>query len=296
MIEKISYGGWPNCYRIFDTEAELIVTTDVGPRVIRYGFIGGQNMFKEFFDQLGRSGESSWQPRGGHRIWIAPEMLPETYALDNGPVRATLLDKGIELVQSVEPETGLEKTILVELTGKGVTVAHRIRNAGARTRTFAPWALSMMAPGGTGITKFPPRGTHPEMLAPTNPLIMWAFTDLADPRWTFTKKYLILRQDPGNASPQKLGHFHERTAGAYLLGSDLFVKRYDADAKKTYPDFGASYETFTNDGFLELETLGPLEECTPGATVEHVECWSLHRNVAIREWTDAELDRALPLE
>ncbi len=154
----------------------------------------------------------------------------------------------------------------------------------------------MMAPGGAGITKFPPRGTHPEILAPTNPLIMWAFTDLADPRWTFTKKYLVLRQDPGNASPQKLGHFNERTVGAYLLGSDLFVKRYDADAKKTYPDFGASYETFTNDGFLELETLGPLEECAPGATVEHVERWSLHRNVAIREWTDAELDRALPLE
>ncbi len=296
MIEKISYGGWPNCYRIFDNEAELIVTTDVGPRVIRYGFIGGQNMFKEFVDQLGRSGESSWQPRGGHRIWIAPEMLPETYALDNSPVHATLLDKGIELTQPVERETGLEKTILVELTGKMVTLTHRIRNASARARTFAPWALSMMAPGGAGITKFPPRGTHPEMLAPTNPLVMWAFTDLADPRWTFTKKYLILRQDPGNASPQKLGHFHERTVGAYLLGSDLFVKRYDADAKKTYPDFGASYETFTNDGFLELETLGPLEECAPGATVEHVERWSLHRNVAIREWTDAELDRALPLE
>lgn len=39
MIEKTPYGGWPNCYRIFDNEIELIVTTDVGPRVIRYGFI-----------------------------------------------------------------------------------------------------------------------------------------------------------------------------------------------------------------------------------------------------------------
>lgn len=296
MIKKIPYGGWPNCYRLFNQEVELVVTSDVGPRVIRYGFIGGQNMFKEFPDQLGRSGESSWQPRGGHRIWIAPEVVPETYALDNGPVRATPLEDGIELTQPVEPETGLEKTIVVRLEDKGATVTHRIRNAGSQPRRFAPWALSMMAPGGVGITRFPPRGTHPEMLAPTNPLTMWAFTDLADPRWTFTKKYLILRQDPRNPSPQKLGHFNERTVGAYLLGSDLFVKRYDADAKKIYPDFGASYETFTNDAILELETLGPLEECAPGATLEHVERWSLHRHVAVREWTDAELDRVLPLE
>jgi len=296
MIETIAYGGWPNCYRIFDDATELIVTSDVGPRVIRYGFIGGQHVFKEFAEQMGGSGESGWQPRGGHRIWMAPQIVPEIYALDNAPVRASLIEDGMELTQSVEPETGLEKSIAVRLAAGRVTVTHRISNRNATSKTFAPWALTMMAPGGVGITKFPPRGTHPEMLAPTNPLIMWAFTDLADPRWTFTKKYLILRQDHRNATPQKLGHFNERTIGAYLLGSDLFVKRYDADAQKIYTDFGASYETFTNDAFLELETLGPLEACAPGATLEHVERWSLHRNVAVREWTDAELDRALPLE
>jgi hypothetical protein len=296
MIEKIAYGGWPNCFRIANESVELIVTTDVGPRAIRYGFIGGQNLFKEFADQLGRSGEATWQPRGGHRIWIAPEMVPDTYASDNGPVRATILEDGIELTQSVEPETGLEKTIVARLSSKGVTVTHRIRNVASKPRTLAPWALTMMAPGGVGITRFPPRGTHPEQLPPTNPLIMWAFTDLSDPRWTFTKKYLILRQDPNNAAPQKLGHFNEKTMGAYLLGSDLFVKRNDADPSKTYADFGASYETFTNGDFLELETLGPLEEVAPGGTVEHVERWSLHQNIAIAKWTDEELDRVLGLE
>ncbi len=293
MIEEVSYGGWPNCFRIANEDVELIVTTDVGPRVIRYGFIGGQNLFKEFGDQLGGSGEATWQPRGGHRIWIAPEIVPDTYALDNGPVRAALHDDGIELTQVVERETSLEKTIVVQLSLHGVKVTHRIKNAGSKTRVLAPWALTMMAPGGAGITKFPPRGTHPENLAPTNPLIMWAFTDLSDPRWTFTKNYLILRQDPNNDAPQKIGHFNEKTIGAYLLGSDLFVKRTDADASKTYTDFGASYETFTNEAFLELETLGPLEEVAPGGSAEHVERWSLHKNIQIREWTDAELDSVL---
>jgi hypothetical protein len=293
MVEKVSYGGWANCFRIFNSDVELVVTSDVGPRVIRYGFVGGQNVFKEFADQMGQSGEATWQPRGGHRIWMAPEIVPDTYALDNVPVRATVVEDSVELIAPVERETGLEKSIVVKLCAHGVKVTHRIRNCGSKARTLAAWALSMMAPGGVGIAKFPPRGTHPEDLPPTNPLIMWAFTDLSDPRWTFTKKYLMLRQDPGCKTPQKLGLFNKKTIGAYLLGSDLFVKRYDADPSKMYPDFGASYETFTNEGFLELETLGPLEGVAPGGVVEHVERWSLHRGVTVAGWTDEELDRVL---
>jgi len=159
MVEKVSYGGWPNCLRIADQEVELIVTTDVGPRVIRYGFIGGQNLFKEFADQMGGSGEAEWRPRGGHRIWVAPEIVPVTYAPDNLPVRATVRENGVELTQPVERETRLEKSIEVQLLSGRVTVMHRIKNVASKARTLAPWALSMMAPGGVGITRFPPRGT-----------------------------------------------------------------------------------------------------------------------------------------
>jgi hypothetical protein len=44
---------------------------------------------------------------------------------------------------------------------------------------------------------------------------------------------------------------------------------------------------------LELETLGPMTVLEPVAAVEHVERWSLHRNVQIESWTDEELDRVL---
>ncbi len=295
-IDKTPYGGWPNCYRITNGEVELIVTTDVGPRVLRYGFVKGQNVFKEFQEQLGKTGETTWQARGGHRLGIAPEAVPETYALDNRPVKAAVKGDALELVEAVEPEAGLEKTITVRLAPKGtdVTVEHRIRNTASKERRFAPWTLTMMAQGGHGISGFPPRGTHPEVLAPTNPLVMWAFSDLSDKRWTFTKKYMVLRQDAKNTGqPQKLGLFNKNTFGAYLLGSDLFLKRYAADPSKHYPDFDCSFEMFTNQDFLELETLGPLENVAPGVSVMHTERWSLHKNVKVATWSDAELDRVL---
>ena len=56
IIEPISYAGWPHCYRITNGEVELVVTTEVGPRIIRCGFVGGRNFFAEIPDQLGGSG------------------------------------------------------------------------------------------------------------------------------------------------------------------------------------------------------------------------------------------------
>jgi hypothetical protein len=295
-IEKIDYRGWRNSYRISNGEVEAVVTSDVGPRVMRFGFVGGQNFFREFEDQMGRSGEPDWQPRGGHRIWIAPEDPVRSYAPDNEAISVEEVFNGVVATQPVEPLTGLQKRIALrmEKAGTGVEVVHRIRNAGAEPYRLAPWALSMMAQGGCGIHGFPPRGTHPEMLAPTNPLVMWAFTNLSDPRWTLLERYLVLRQDPANAVPQKLGTFNAKTWGAYLLNDELFVKRFDArGVPADYPDFGCSYETFTNADILELETLGRLVTLAPGEAVSHTERWSLHRNVQVTEWTDAGLDRAL---
>ena len=294
-IEKIQYRGWPNCYRISNGEADLIITTDVGPRILRYGFVGGQNLFKEFDEQLGHSGESTWQARGGHRLWMAPEDPVLTYALDNVPIKFEQKGDTVVLTGNIEKETGLQKQIVVKLepTGTSVEILHRIANRGKQAREFAPWSLTMMAPGGTGVVAFPPRGKHPDILLPTNPLVMWAFTDFSDPRWKFTKKYLILRQDPKIAAPQKTGLFNRNTAAAYLLGSDLFIKRSVATDARKQPDFGCSYETFTNNEFLEMETLGVLGRVAPGQSVEHVEHWSLHKGIKIPSWTDADLDAAL---
>src|ERR1051325_11673895 len=189
-IEKINFGGWPNCYRVSNGAVELIVTADIGPRIMRYAFLNGRNMLKEFTDQLGKSGEKSWQPRGGHRLWMAPEAIPDSYALDNSPCRATVRGDVLTVTGPVERETRLEKQMTVKLAKSGpqVEVIHRIRNAGKKPRRLAPWALTMMTEGGVGISGFPPRGKHPAVLTPTHPVALWAFSDLSDPRWTFTSK------------------------------------------------------------------------------------------------------------
>ena len=294
-VEKTEYAGWKNCYRVSNGEIELIVTGDVGPRIIRFGFVGGQNLFKEFPDQLGKSREEKFQLRGGDRVWKAPEDAVATWAPDNVPVEIQVTPAGLIAREPVEALTSLQKEIEISMaaTGASVTVSHRIKNHSLFPLEFAPWALTMMAQGGVAVSGFPPRGRHPINLEASNPLVMWAYTNMADSRWKFTKKYLILRQDANNSEAQKLGLFNADTWGAYLLHGEAFVKRTRADVSKTYPDFGCSFETFTNNEFLELETLGPMAKVLPGKTVEQVEHWAVFRNVQVKDWTDEELDRNL---
>ena len=49
-------------------------------------------------------------------------------------------------------------------------------------------------------------------------------------------------------------------------------------------------------GIRQEFALGPIVHLKPGGTVEHTEHWTAHKNVHLREFSDAELDSTvLPL-
>jgi hypothetical protein len=277
---KKPYGGWPNCYWMTDGRVEMIVTTDVGPRIIRFGFVDEPNVFCEYPDTLGRSGDKQWLNYGGHRLWQAPEDPVRTYVPDNQAVPARIEGDELQVTNLVE-QLQVEKSIRLRMGHEGqVQVIHRLRNRSAQPMDLAPWAISVMAPGGTAILALPPRGTHPACLSPTSTLSLWPYTDLTDPRWGWGRKYILLRQVPSALSPQKLGASVPDGWVAYANDGRLLVKTFNVQTGSSYPDLGSIVEVFTNSTMLEVETLGPLESVAPGEAVEHVEEWFLFRDVS----------------
>lgn len=302
-MQNVEYRGWKNNLRLTNGTVDLILTLDVGPRVMRFGFIGEKNVFKEYDEQLGKSGENTWQIRGGHRLWHAPEDAVRTYVTDNAPIKyEKLSESSIRLIQPVEKLTGIQKEIDIDLNaeGTGVTLTHRLRNKGAKPIELAPWVLTVMAQGGTAIIPLPEKIAHPGSLepgekpdyrgfAPNQNLIIWPFTDLADPCWKFGTRYITLTQDKNARTPTKLGLAHRMGWIGYLNEGTLFVKGFDYREGKNYADGGSNFETFTNKDMLEVETLGPLESIAPGKQIEHIERWWLLKGMA-NETADAALD------
>jgi len=279
-MEIVEYGGWKRNVRLANKRIELVATLDVGPRVIRLAARGGKNLFKNYDDQIGRTGEKAWQIRGGHRLWFAPEDPVATYWPDNGPVEAKEIAGGVRLAPAPETANRLQKEMDLTLDPKRaqVRVVHRLKNIGTAAISLAPWALTVMAPGGVAIVGLPERGEHPRDLLPNQRLVLWPYTDLGDKRLAMGTRAILLRQKKGGG-PIKLGLSNPEGWAAYAVHGCLFVKRFRFDAKADYPDMGCNTELFTNSDMLEVESLGRLVSLAPGATAEHVEEWFLFEDV-----------------
>lgn len=278
MVEVVSAFGWDRCLQITTDEIELLISLDVGPRVLRYARRGGTSPFALMPDQLGQMGEAAWRLRGGHRLWVAPENREVTYHPDNGPIEwGKIGSHSIRLLPEPEVATGFQKELIVtvDARGTGVEVCHRLTRTGATKTRAALWGLSVMVPGGMALVPQAPRGEHPRDLLPDRRWILWPYTDLSDPRWSFGPRFIRLQQSAGG-QPTKLGLRHDMNWAAYWAGRNMFLKFFRRDPAAEYPDDGCNIELFTNRRMLELESLGPLVELAPGTSLEHVERWELH--------------------
>ncbi len=277
--EDVSYGGWDHCLRLSNGEIEIIATLDVGPRIIRYGFVNGQNLFKEFSDDMGSTGGDTWKSYGGHRLWHAPEVEPRTYYPDNAPVHHAWDGKTLTLTPPEETSNRLQLSIAVTMDPEKprIDICHRIANTGTWDVTLAPWALSVMAEAGRAVIPQERYIPHGESFSPARPLVLWYFTKMDDPRFTWGEKYIQMREDASVDAKQKIGALNAKGWAAYLLNGDVFIKKFDCMPGAAYPDLGCNCEFYTQPGFLEIESLGPLQTIVPGGIIEHRETWELHR-------------------
>ncbi len=287
MIEEIPYRGWNNAWRLSNGTVELIVLSDVGPRVVRYAFCGDENIFHEVASEGGLTGGTDFRLYGGHRLWAWPEVA-RTYFPDNRPVLVTQAGNSIRFTSPIEdfaPGTHLQKQLDITLAPEGahVRIVHTITNHNARSAELAVWCPTMMRGQGRAILPLPPRhAMDTEHFQSVGPFTLWSFTDLADSRWILGTEFIQLRQQQkpkGRFAEQMTGIFNSAGWGAYYSGGTLFIKYAMPISGARYPDFGCNFEIFTNPDFLELETLSPIVDLKPGESSCHTEVWKLYRNV-----------------
>ena len=198
-IQKIPYGGWKNCVQITNGIVDLIVTVDVGPRIIRYGFTGQDNEMCEVSSTMGLTGGDEWRIYGGHRLWHSPEARQRTYEPDNNPVKWENILNGIKTIQEVEPRAKIKKEMEISLLPQStrVRVIHRLYNSGLWPLELSVWSISAMAPGGKEVI---PQTRKDTGLLPNRIMSLWPYARLNDPRVYWGDKYIILQQDQDRKS------------------------------------------------------------------------------------------------
>src|SRR5262249_26658688 len=144
--------------------------------------------------------------------------------------------KTLKLIQPTEQSTGIQKRIEITLdpNANRVKLVHHLTNHNQWAVDLAAWALTVMKGPGTAIF---PQEMFVSQLLPVRPMVMWGYTNMADKRWTWGTKYVLLRSDPAAEKPQKVGLGNTLGWAAYASNGMIFVKRFAFDPKATYPDF-----------------------------------------------------------
>ncbi|MFT3705320.1 MAG: hypothetical protein QM802_23330 [Agriterribacter sp.] len=277
MFEKIHYEGWPNCIRLFNNQVELIVTTDVGPRIVQFGFINQQNFLYLVPAHRGTTGGDDWRIYGGHRLWLAPEAIPFSYNPDNDKVEFVAEDFFIKLIQGKEKISGFVKEMEITLAKEKneLTILHRLTNKNPGKIEVAAWPITMLSPGGTAVLPQEPFGEGDDYLLPSRSLALWQYTKMNDPRWVWGEKYIQAKQDTAFRSEQKIGVTNKQEWIAYYLNDEVLIKKIRYNASAVYPDYNCNNEVYINQHYLEIETLSPLKTLAPDETIEHTEHWLL---------------------
>lgn len=283
-----SFKDYGKCLCITNGVIEAYVTVDIGPRIIRFGFVGGQNILcsnrkafppmgdKTFADYYGEG--KHWENLAGHRIWVSPESYPETYYPDLEPVHYELTEFGAVFTPAPEKENGVAKSLEIKMDpdDANMQVTMRVKNISADDKTFSVWGLSVSEKGGTLII---PMNTNDTGLLPNRIISVWPYTDMSNDRIYWGSRYVTIRQDEKYEQPIKLGFDLNCGTVYYCLNDDIFRKSFDTnhpDGK--YPDGGCSFETYTNENMIEVESLSELKTVKSGELSELTESWSLYKN------------------
>lgn len=291
--EHYNYGGWKNCIYIGNGRIELIATTDIGPRIIKFGAAGGRNLFKELKEELGTTGGKDWKLYGGHRLWHAPEDILRTYFPDNIKVPYKLSGNTVILSQETELSTGIKKEIEITMNEKEnyVKLVHRLINKNLWDVEFAPWSVTVMSEGTRAIIPQEPYKTHDENLLPVRTVALWSYTKMQDSRLKWGNKYIQVIQDPNSKSPQKIGFLNTLEWVAGYLDGEIFIKRYSYNPYAIYPDMRCNTEIYTDGSLLELETINSLDLLPHDGFAEHVEYWFYFKDYT--DETEESIDKKL---
>jgi hypothetical protein len=283
LVSKSStYLGY-ECTKIENDALAVWVTTTVGPRIIGLELVAGENLFAELPDaSIECPGVGEYHLRGGHRLWQAPEEPGRTYLPDDDPLQVIESAGGIKFTQPVEHQTGVEKSIVVNLPDQQahVVVEHYLTNRGAQSIELAAWAITQLKPGGVAILPQTQDPADEHGLLPNRQIALWPYTEAGSQYITWGDQFILI-QARMEAGALKIGFPNPPGWIGYLQERTLFIKKATFYPDRSYFDFRSSSECYCNPFFLELETLGPRTRLEPGESLSHMETWNIYDQVDI---------------
>lgn len=276
-IERVNFRG-VNCWKMENDQLAVWLSGDFGPRVLGLSFLGGENLLAELpHAKLPAGAGKEYSLMGGHRLWYAPEKPETTYIPDDLPPQVREVEDGLEFIQEIDEPTGIQKSWQIKLDSEDarMEIDHRLKNCGAAAFELAPWAVTMLRPGGVGLLPLQEEQEDDHGLWPNRQLVLWPYSDLRSRHLDIHNEGVFVAAELQEGA-LKIGAPNPAGYLAYRQKDQLFVKESNYFQGQNYVDRGASHQIYCSPKVIELETLGPLSMLQPGETINHLETWQVY--------------------
>lgn len=256
ILRVIPYAGWNNCIHLSNTVCEAVITTDVGPRIIRYSKVGGPNLLHVDEYAAGQTEETkTWRAYAGHSfdayvngdIFLPPENVPVTYTLG-----ADRID--FDPVQF----DGVSKTIAIRMCRRGgLEIKETITNTGDAAISVAVQGNTLLPSGGIAAM---PLTAAPVMGGERPELKQGEKLSLIEPDQVYPSDFEVA----GHADELWCGYFHQ---------GQLFIM--------TSPEVEGEYKDDINVSFsanprrVKISSHSPEVVLQPGESVTLTEVWNI---------------------
>ena len=284
-IKEIEFENYGKCVQITNGIISAAVTIDFGPRIISFGFYGGENLLytdpeRKYAVAAGKDvpfGENSsaFYYYGGHRLWLNPRRPGQSIYPDNSAVVYSILPDGVAFLAPKQKTTDLQAgfEIIMGEDASDIMVVHTAKNCSKEEQTCGLWPITMVKPG--GIVILPQNTDGSDLGHPNRSVVLWPETNIRDSRVFFGNRFITIRHEAGNEIPFKIGTNNVLGWMVYVCHDFTIMKRYVHTPQAVYPDFGCSSEVRLRSDFVELQSLSPLFRIESNAGIKHVENLSI---------------------
>lgn len=300
MISKHykNYKNFGKCLELSNGEIKALITVDIGPRIIFYGYKGYNLMYEdinrkvqksgEFFDKNFKAGET-WYAYGGHRLWRADEDLG-SYEPDNYPVKVERLENGAIFTPALQAYTKLQAVTKIIMQEDGeIEITQSYTNKDDVTKTLSLWGITAVRQGGVEVIPLNDKDTG---LLPSQNFVYWSYDDKKDKRFSISSKYAVLKQNKNNEKAFKVSLYNHFGWSGYFVGKYFYLRKFDViDAVHT--DYQSNYETYVSGDYLEMEVMGPQVTLAPEQSATMVERFKAYKGAELKKYDDESIATAI---
>jgi hypothetical protein len=285
MVEKVTYRGWSDCYRISNNEVTVIINASAGGRIMAYERDGINVIYEDRLQDgklLGDYLEGGFNPDGGRFDYGQEKITREIHQLTYmGAWRGEIVDDyALEITSQPDTTLGLLSSRLFRLDPQSskLTVTQTMKNISSETTEYFFWGRTLVKLGGKLFMPL-----NPESVIPGK----WGRYI-----WGENERFEIDPEDPGVDIQGGIFSLDPILAGNAKYGTDakdgwmaygykglLFVKKYEYDEMMQYTElYNLTNIFFTNrKKYAEMEPVSPTPSLKPGEKYSYTEKWYLEK-------------------